>query len=267
MRPLVFLCAALASLCVAGPVSAAGLPESGFVVFKDLRSYALVEVRDKATGRVVASAASLGEKSSAEGACSDSRHKFTGAYWHAFEPYLVNSGSAPKNLNAAAVLADLQAGHDAWESPFATDCGNAPGSSDYRAIYGGSTKRQPSLANLAADGANVVAFQSLAGTICDGAFACVVIDYKGGKINEADFALERDLTRYGYQDYWSTDDSTWFDSAGGRFAVIDVATHEWGHFAGLDHVEKSPALTMYPFIHDGMQTLGLGDMHGIVARY
>jgi hypothetical protein len=26
-------------------------------------------------------------------------------------------------------------------------------------------------------------------------------------------------------------------------------------------------LTMFPFIHDGMQTLGLGDMKGLLARY
>jgi hypothetical protein len=49
--------------------------------------------------------------------------------------------------------------------------------------------------------------------------------------------------------------------------VIDVATHEWGHFAGLGHARKSPSLTMYPGIRDGMQTLGLGDMKGLRARY
>jgi hypothetical protein len=32
-------------------------------------------------------------------------------------------------------------------------------------------------------------------------------------------------------------------------------------------VKLSPALTMYPFVHDGMQTLGLGDMKGLLARY
>ena len=269
MRPLVFLCALVASLSAAGGALAAGPgPDAGFVVFKDLRSYSVTEIRDKATGRVVASATSFGEKDAPGTACGDSRHTMIGAYWHSFKPYFVNAGSTPSHVSRDEAVADLNAAHQAWESPFTTDCEGSPGSSAYRALYGGTTKRQASLAaSLASDGTNAVAFQSLAGTICDGAIACVVIDYKGSKINEADLALERDLTRYGYQDFWTTDDATWMDSVGGRFAVSDVATHEWGHFAGLDHVEKSPALTMFPFIHDGSQTLGLGDMKGMLARY
>ena len=79
--------------------------------------------------------------------------------------------------------------------------------------------------------------------------------------------LERDLTRYGFQDFWTTGDRTSFDALGGLWALSDVATHEWGHFLGLDHVGGSPALTMFPYIHDGMQTLGLGDMNGVAALY
>ena len=49
--------------------------------------------------------------------------------------------------------------------------------------------------------------------------------------------------------------------------MIDVATHEFGHFAGLGHANGSPALTMFPHVHDGGQTLGLGDMLGILNLY
>ena len=48
---------------------------------------------------------------------------------------------------------------------------------------------------------------------------------------------------------------------------LDVVTHEWGHFALLGHVNGSPELTMFPSVHDGMQTLGRGDMKGVVGLY
>ena len=140
--------------------------------------------------------------------------------------------------------------------------------SPYRAIYGGTTRLRASLAdNVTTDGFNVVQFRSLVGTVCDGAFACVVVAYKGGRLTEADMLLEADLTRYGFEDYWTTEDTTWWNAVEGRYSLSDMATHEWGHFAGLGHVKFSPALTMFPFIHDGMQTLGLGDMKGLLARY
>jgi hypothetical protein len=275
MRPLAFMSALLVALSATGVATAAPkapetakVPEAGFVVFKDLRSHAVTEIRDKATGRVVASTTTFGDKSEPGTACGDSRHKLIGAYWQGFKAYFVNIASTPSYLNRTETLADVNAAHKAWESPFTTDCLGAPTGSKYRSTYAGKTSRDASLVgNLSTDGVNVVAFRSLAGTICDGGIACVVIDYKGSKINEADFAFERDLTRYGYQDFWTTDDTTWVNSVGARLAVSDTATHEWGHFAGLDHVDKSPTLTMFPAIHDGAQTLGLGDMKGILARY
>lgn len=269
MLRLAPLSALLAALALAGPASAANsLPSDGYVVFKDLRTYAVKEIRDKATGRVVSKVVSFGDKSAPGTECGDSRHKLTGAYWKPFEPYFVNAASAPAHIYGAAALADINASARAWETPFTSDCGGVSARSAYDAVYGGTTNRIASLAaSLTPDGVNAVAFQSLAGTICDGALACVVIEYKGSKISEADLAFERDLTRYGFQDFWTTDDTTWFDQIGGRFAVSDTATHEFGHFAGLDHVEKSPALTMFPAIHDGSQSLGLGDMKGLLARY
>ena len=267
MRPALGLCALIAALSLAGAASAATkLPENGFVVFKDLRTHSVTEVRDKATGRVVSSAVSFGDTIATITTGAYSCTQPSGVYRTSFESYFVNTSSVPILTDTPAALADLRGSHNAWLS-FTSDCSSTPSGSDYNAIYGGRTSRIASLAaTLSMDGVNVVAFQSLAGTVCDGALACVVVDYKGSKINEADLAFERDLTRYGYQDFWTTDDATWTDAVGGRFAVSDVATHEWGHFAGLDHVEKSPTLTMFPCIHDGAQTLGLGDMKGKLAR-
>jgi hypothetical protein len=272
MRPLALI-SFVAAVALAAPVTAQAAPEStpgdaGFVVFKDMRSYSVTEQRDARTGRVVSSEASFGSHSEPGTECGDSRHKFAGAYWRAFEKYFVNAASTPSALDADAALDDIRTSHRAWESPFITNCVGAPETSKYRALYGGATRKNASLVeSLALDRVNAVAFQSLEGTICDGAVACVVIEYKGSRINEADLAFERDLTRYGFADFWTTDDTTWFDNEGGRFAIVDVATHEFGHFAGLDHVAKSPALTMFPFVHDGDQSLGLGDMKGLLARY
>ena len=266
MRPFTLIAAACAALACAAPASAA-LPEDGFLVFKDLRLTSVVEVRAKGTGQLVATLGAKSGHGASTGACSDRAHALPGPRWRTFEPYRVNAASAPSHIRAAAALADIVAAHKAWESPFETDCRQA-GRTSYDSDYDGTTTRNASLvANLTVDGVNAVAFQSLAGTVCDGATACVVVDYKGSKIREADMALERDLTRYGFQDFWTTDDRTWWNEGGGRWAVSDVATHEWGHFAGLAHVDASPSLTMYPLVHDGAQTLGLGDMLGISSLY
>ena len=95
----------------------------------------------------------------------------------------------------------------------------------------------------------------------------MVADFDQGRIFEADLGFERDLTRYGFQDFWTTDRTTWTDATGGEFAISDVGTHEFGHFLGLDHVLDSPELTMFPLIHDGDDTLGLGDMLGALLLY
>ena len=267
MRPLALVVAAIAALSSAG-IASASLPESGFIVFKESRLTSVTEVRLAGTGQVVYSAPSLKGNTSPVDGCRDRSYVFSGPRWNTFVPYFVNVRSTPKEIDGSDALADIQAAHEAWEAPFATDCKAPKDERPYVAEYGGTTKKLASLvAALKTDGENTVAFQSLAGTVCDGATACVVLSYQENTIREADLAFERDLTRYGYADYWTTDDEMWFNDVGGRWSVSDVATHEFGHFAGLDHVDDSPALTMFPFVHDGAQTLGLGDMLGVAALY
>jgi hypothetical protein len=65
---------------------------------------------------------------------------------------------------------------------------------------------------------------------------------------------------------WST------TGAPGTIDVSNVMTHEWGHVAGLGHVNGAPGgcLTMYRFSGDGeiqKRTLGLGDKLGLVVLY
>ena len=253
----------------ASPAIAAKAPKSGFIVFKDMgRTTAVVEYRDKATGSVVAGSSTSGGKTGNGTACGDSRHKYIGARWMSAPTYKINAASAPGYLAQALSRAQLVSAQQAWEGRFRTDCSSIPGRSPFNATDGGNTSRVSTLVSqLTRDGVNTVAFQSLAGTVCDGALACVVTDYDRGRINESDMAFEEDLTRYGFLDFWTNDSTTWTDAFGGRFAIRDVGTHEFGHFAGLDHTPKSPELTMFPFIHDGDETVGLGDMKGLLARY
>lgn len=237
------------------------------MVYKDFRSHAVVDMRD-AAGRIVSSTVEAGETGDLSSPCGDPRHTFFGVRWEVFEPYQVNAGSIPAYLDRSAALADLVAAHAAWQTPFVTECPTRARTSPYRAIYGGTTTLPASLAdNVTTDGANVVEFRSLVGTVCDGALACVVVAHERGRLTEADMLFEANLTRFGFEDYWTTDDTTWWNQVEGRYALSDMATHEWGHFAGLGHVKSSPALTMFPFAHDGMQTLGRGDMLGLLARY
>jgi hypothetical protein len=249
--------------------SAARAPQAGFIIFKDMgRTAGVVEFRDKATGGIIASSSTSGGKTGNGTACGDSRHKYIGARWEAVPAYRINAASVPDYLGQALSRAQLVSAQEAWEGQFRTDCSTIPGPSPFNARDGGNTSRIATLVSeLTRDGVNTVSFQSLAGTVCDGALACVVTDYDRGRINEADMAFEQDLTRYGFQDFWTTRPTTWTDALGGEFAISDVGTHEFGHFAGLDHVEKSPELTMYTFIHDGDETVGLGDMKGLLARY
>ena len=269
MRPIPLVTAAVAALTLAGTAhSAASFPEAGFIVFKEMRSTSITEVRAHGSGAVVFTTPASTNVADPTNPCADPTFVFAGPRWKRFEEYEVNIASTPAYLHRSATLVDLVTAHEAWEKPFITDCPRPRGRAKYEAEFGGVTNRTASLvATLTPDGVNAVAFQSLAGTVCDGAAACVVLAFERKRILEADLALEEDLTRYGFQDFWTTGDTTAFDQSGGTWAVIDAATHEFGHFAGLGHVDASPALTMYPFVHDGAQTLGLGDMLGVVALY
>ncbi len=150
-----------------------------------------------------------------------------------------------------------------------TDCTSRPVGSRFATVYGGPTTLTGSLADgVTRDGVNVVEFRSLAGTICDGAIACTILDIERRRIQEADVLFEKDITRLsGFADYWTTSDTTAVFPTSAQFAVIDVAAHEWGHMLGLDNVPNSTTLTMVGPIHDGMQTLGLGDMLGARVIY
>lgn len=263
---LACLLAVVALAASAGPAAAA-LPSSGFLVFKDtLRGEAVVEVRDDSTGRIVAKVKHLPGRWDWTSACGDPHFKAF-ARWKKPPKYLVNASSIPSYLDATLARAELVRAQEAWEKRFTTDC-RFRLRSGFNAKDRGDTSLDPTtVTQLEIDRVNVVGWVSLEGTVCDGALACVVADFDQGRIFEADLGFERDLTRYGFQDFWTTNRTTFTTPTGGEFAISDVGTHEFGHFLGLDHVLDSPKLTMFPLIHDGDDTLGLGDMLGAFLLY
>jgi hypothetical protein len=256
-----------ATLALAGPAAAA-IPQSGYLIFKETRAGSVTEVR-ASNGKLVFTGKSLKSgKKHQSSECTDESFLAAGPTWPGKATYSVNILTAPWYLNGSKAMSDLVAAAEAWETPFRTDCKKPKAKSPYDVKAGPQTLRHATLVTeLESDGRNTVAWESLAGTVCDGGVACVVIDYEDDTILEADLAFEEDMTRYGFQDFWTTDKTTWFDDVGGRLAVSDVGTHEFGHFAGLDHTTESPTLTMYPFMHDGDETLGLGDMLGLLELY
>jgi hypothetical protein len=272
MRPIIAAATVLATaLALAGTAAAAAIPDTGYLVFKEMRGLpSVTEVHAKGTGNLMFRGTSLkhGRHHVSE-ACSDDAFVLAGPSWQRDPKYYVNIRTAPRYLSEWKTLLDIVTGGDAWDSPFRTDCRTPRGHNSFELRTAGLTSRHATLVTeLESDGKNTVSFEDLTGTWCDGAVSCVVIDYEDDGILEADMAFETNLKRVtGFDDLWTTSDRTFFGETSGQLAVSDTATHEFGHFAGLDHATESPTLTMYPFIHDGADTLGLGDMLGVLALY
>jgi hypothetical protein len=276
MRIVAPICALIFAAALAAPAGALSTDvDNGIVVFKTLpRGVEVAQVVSAPAARTLQAAPGRGRASL--GPCADPRFRPAGGRWRSMPTFYVNmaslqniAGSATTTLPAGEVLSDLLTGSRAWNAPFVTDCTNRPVGSRFYSRYGGPTDLHASLADGATmDGTNVVEFRSLVGTICDGAIACTILNIEGRRITEADIMFEKDITRLsGFADYWTTSDLTTIWPTTAQFAVIDVATHEWGHVLGLDNVNSPSELTMVGPIHDGMQTIGLGDMLGALILY
>jgi Matrixin len=160
--------------------------------------------------------------------------------WTTAEPWSVNTANAP----IGGMVSELNNGVGAWESAAGAD------------VFGSGSTDNSAHASTTADGKNVVEFGDAGGG------SIVAVTYVWGSRRTAIF--EWDMI-FGSNWGWSNGgSSTTFD-------FLDVATHELGHAAGLDHPANScTEETMYAYVDFGetkKRTLNTGDIEGINALY
>ena len=193
--------------------------------------------------------------------CKDSTYRLNGSLWTRPLRWQFEASTTPKNLTKRAAERTLRRA----ASNIVTgrnSCGVADRISAQQR-YVGRTGARPDIRRNATcgapDGHNVVGF----GTLPLGVMALTCYWARDGSTAEADILLNR-------ADYrWVT------RVAAGCVAEWDVeavATHEFGHAFGLDHVKEGlhGNLTMSPFIlpcQNAEATLGLGDVRGLRAKY
>jgi hypothetical protein len=171
-------------------------------------------------------------------------------YWDDSEQplkYWINAGTIPSGLDTTAVVNEIKAAFQAWQD----DLGSYVAFS-----YQGTTTRTHTSSD---DGYNVVYWgDSIAVAQCD-------VWYSGttGRIVDADICFERDGVSWGI--YPCPD----------KVDIRAVATHEVGHFLGLDDVTGTTAvdleLTMCPQNHGfndiDQRSLEYGDRAGVRYLY
>ena len=179
------------------------------------------------------------------------------AEWRTTEPYAVDASGS--GLSRNAVTSGIEDGLAAWDEEVAFDIF---GELDKKAQVDGAD-------DVAPDGKNEVLF----GEIADpGIIAFTIVWGKFGGSRKYRELVEWDLV-FNSNESWGDAGDT--DETGlGDISVMDlqnIATHEIGHAAGLDHPsEQCTEETMYPFAERGetkKRTLHTGDIEGIKALY
>ncbi|MFN2545160.1 MAG: matrixin family metalloprotease [Actinomycetota bacterium] len=208
-----------------------------------------------------AAAARPQAKLPAPNACRDGAYTFNGSRWTKPLEWSFRAVSAPKGVTRrAAELALQRAARNIVTGR--NDCGLEDKISATQ-HYLGRTHLSTGISDDSQcgepDGHNVVGFGGLLPT--EMALTCwwsqngstVEVDIK---LNKVDYRWEANAV--------STCRLAW--------SIESVATHEFGHAFGLDHVGEGlhGTLTMSPLIapcENGEATLGLGDVRGLRARY
>lgn len=162
--------------------------------------------------------------------------------------YRVNEGSAPASIGAAGARGAVDAGFASWAGPACTR---------WRATNAGTTTiARPRLG----DRENSIAWISGSWPAELGAVDVTIgitptTWTVGGYFNESDIMFNN----VGFT--WS------LDGRGGTVDTQSIATHEEGHFLGLDH-PPVPAAVMYASYSGGLKrTLTADDINGVCAIY
>lgn len=204
-------------------------------------------------------------------ACSDGKHAETGFRWNQPWAWRFRASSTPAGLGRGKVETDLRSAVRSITTA-RNDCG-LPDRVSARATYLGRTSRKPGVrvdARLTVhcpnDGQSVVGFgvlpPGIAGMTCT-TYAKVAGAWKP--------AVESDVLLNRRHHAWALRVRT-CSLARNEVILRSVATHEFGHVFGLDHVSEATHgnLTMSEAIgpcDDSAFTLGKGDIIGLERLY
>lgn len=208
------------------------------------------------------------EKSVAAGPeCSQNAHAWTGNV-QGYLDWGFTLGTVPAYFNEELAEADLLSGSLNIDNGY-NDCGLATPIGAKDTDYLGGTLTYPNIYSTPAchgqpGGENEVAF----GAINTGGILAVTCTWwynwpGDNPIEEADMVFNRANNLYFY---------TIPSGCSGRYELQGVATHEFGHAFGLDHVSEDTYryMTMSPIATPcsySDSSLGLGDYNGLQAHY
>jgi hypothetical protein len=211
--------------------------------------------------RVGAPSAPVGQSSARTDPCSDNAYVLSPDSWNSTYNWYFNASSTPSEISESTATSGLRSAVENIAQAN-NDCGLADNVSA-KQHYQGTTTKSPNIGSSStcksSDGTNVVSFGDLASS--DLAFTCWWTS--GNTTIESDVRLNK----FEY---------TWVVNIGGncttKYSVKAVATHEFGHTYGLEHVSEAlhGTLTMSPVIlpcQSSEKTLGLGDIRGLEAQY
>ena len=145
-------------------------------------------------------------------------------------PYVVGKSGAP-GVGYQATATSVQAAMVSWSAPSCTYL---------RTTFEGST----TITDWAEDGTNVLAWRSMPPDVGNDVIAATEIHPYGGRTT-----TDSDIMFNTYYD-WST------NATGEQMDIQGIATHELGHYFGLDHSNASGSI-MGPYAGSGAESVAL----------
>jgi MYXO-CTERM domain-containing protein len=170
----------------------------------------------------------------------------SGSIWQELPvTYKINQSTIPGSISGTAI-ASVDAGFQSWEAPTCTS---------FRAVNGGNTTAGQDIN----DGQNTILWRS---------------DTWGGTLGDVNSTIGITMTSYSGNTRYDADivfNDVGFDwDTTGGFNNVDtqsIATHEEGHFLGLNHTPYESAI-MYAAYSGGLKrTLTGDDVQGVCALY
>ena len=198
-------------------------------------------------------------------ACDDAAYHLLPMKWKSSWNWWFQYRSTPSEIIRRAAESGLRSAVASITGE-RNDCGR-PDTVNARSKYQGRTTRPPGVTSEGGcgpqDGWSVVGF----GSLPTGVLALTCTLYQ--KVTGVDTAVESDVLINKQRFTWATSPA---NCSNGEIMLRSVATHEFGHVFGLNHVARpvDHSLTMFPSVapcDSSKFTLGLGDMLGLERRY